>query len=272
MAVERKFIEDSILRFRIAEFMKKQLERAGFSNLSIQKTPLLTLINAEVTNPGRVIGRKGKTINEITDKLRTEFHLENPKINISVVNKPDLEPQVVARRLVKLIEMGKNPRRMMHSMVKSIMEAGAVGCEIRVSGKLVAKGGRAKSFRAIAGYLPKAGEPARWVKKALLTAYPKPGAIGIQVRIAPPDVKFPDKHSDEIELPSVIRATEKFIDRDAVAAQVALAAPVALEAPLAQAIALEAPDVEEAQAPVVGQKEAPKPRKEKKAPKKKEGE
>lgn len=237
MAVERKFIEDSIMRFRIAEFMKGQLERAGFSNLTIQKTPLLTLINAEVTNPGRVIGRRGKTINEITDKLKTEFKLENPKINIAVVSKPDLEPQVVARRLVKLIEMGKNPRRMMHSMVKSIMDAGAVGCEIVVSGKLVAKGGRAKSFRTIAGYLPKSGEPARWVKEAKLTAYPKPGAIGIQVRIAPPDVKFPDKKA-EVELPAVIRASEKFIDREAPPVGSVLSMP---EVPVAEAVVLEAP-------------------------------
>jgi len=193
MAVERKFIEDSILRFKISEFMKGQLSRAGFSNLTIQKTPLITLIIAEVTNPGKVIGRRGKTINEITDKLRTEFKLENPKINISSVSVPDLEPQVIAKRLVRLIEMGKNPRRMMHSMVKSIMEAGAIGCEIIVSGKLAAKGGRAKRFRAMAGYLPKAGEPARQVKFAHLTAYPKAGAIGIRVSIVPPGVQFPDK-------------------------------------------------------------------------------
>ena len=252
MAVERKFIEDSILRFRIAEFMKEQLERAGFSNLTIQKTPLLTLINAEVTNPGRVIGRKGKTINEITDKLKSEFKLENPKINIGIVTKPDLEPLVVARRLVKLIEMGKNPRRMMHSMVKSIMDAGAVGCEIVVGGKLAAKGGRAKSFRTIAGYLPKSGEPARWVKEAKLTAYPKAGAIGVQVRIAPPDVAFPDKKA-AVELPAVIRSSEDFVDKESVAPAVQALAPV-----------------EDVPAPVAEEKSAPKPKK--KAKVKKEGE
>ncbi len=209
MAVERKFIEDSILRFKITEFMKGELARAGFSNLTIQKTPLITLIMAEVTNPGRVIGHRGKTINEITDKLRSEFKLENPKINISSVSTPDLEPQVVAKRLMKLIEMGKNPRRMMHSMVKSIMDAGGVGCEIVISGKLVAKGGRSKTFRAMAGYLPKAGEPARYVKTAHTTAYPKAGAIGISVSIAPPNVAFPDKTAEKvIELPKVIAAAD----------------------------------------------------------------
>ncbi len=197
MAVERKFIEDAILRFRISKFMKDQLARAGFSKLNIQRTPLITLITAEVTNPGRVIGRRGKTINRITEKLRKEFNLENPKINIASTPVPDLEPLVVARRLARLIEMGKNPRRMMHFMVKSIMKAGATGCEVVISGKLGAKGGRAKTFRSMAGYLPKAGEPARWVRQAHVTAYPKAGAIGVTVKVAPPDVEFPDKKKEE---------------------------------------------------------------------------
>ncbi len=208
MAVERKFIEDSILRFKITKFMKNQLSRAGFSKLNIQRTPLITLITAEVTNPGRVIGRKGRTINRITDQLRKEFNLENPKINIASTPVPDLEPLVVARRLARLIEMGKNPRRMMHFMVKSIMKAGATGCEVVISGKLGAKGGRARTFRSMAGYLPKAGEPARWVKQAHVTAYPKAGAIGVTVKIAPPDVEFPDKKKEEPVAPPVEKTSE----------------------------------------------------------------
>lgn len=201
MAIERKFIEDSLLRFKITEFMKTALANAGFSGLTIQKTPLITLINAEVTNPGKIIGRKGKTINDITEALKTEFGLENPKINISSVNEPNLEPLVVANKLVRLIEMGKNPRRMMHSMAKSIMDSGAIGTEIVVGGKLSAKGGRSRSFRTILGYLPKAGEPTRLVKRAHVTAYTKGGAIGVLVQIAPKGVQFPDKKSTHIAVP-----------------------------------------------------------------------
>lgn len=202
MAVERKFIEDSLLRFRITEYMKGALSNAGFSSLTIQKTPLITLINAEVTNPGRIIGRKGKTINDITESLKTEFGLENPKINISSVSDPNLEPLVVANKLVRLIEMGKNPRRMMHSMAKSIMDSGAMGTEIVVGGKLSAKGGRSRSFRTILGFLPKAGEPTRYVKRAHVTAYTKGGAIGVLVQIAPKGVQFPDKPSTKPQTPT----------------------------------------------------------------------
>jgi ribosomal protein S3 len=102
---------------------------------------------------------------------------------------------------VRLIEMGKNPRRMMHSMAKSIMDAGAIGTEIVVGGKLSAKGGRSRSFRTILGYLPKAGEPTRLVKRAHVTAYTKGGAIGVLVQIAPKGVQFPDKKSTHVEVP-----------------------------------------------------------------------
>jgi len=199
MAVERKFIEDSLLRYKITEYMKNALSNAGFSGLTIQKTPLITLINAEVTNPGRIIGRKGKTINDITEALKNEFGLENPKINISSVSDPNLEPLVIANKLVRLIEMGKNPRRMMHHMAKNIMDAGAIGTEIVVGGKLSAKGGRSRSFRTLLGFLPKAGEPTRLVKRAHVTAYTKGGAIGVLVQIAPKGVQFPDKKKLEVE-------------------------------------------------------------------------
>lgn len=199
MAVERKFIEDSLLRYKITEYMKNALSNAGFSGLTIQKTPLITLINAEVTNPGRIIGRKGKTINDITEALKNEFGLENPKINISSVSDPNLEPLVIANKLVRLIEMGKNPRRMMHYMAKNIMDSGAIGTEIVVGGKLSAKGGRSRSFRTLLGFLPKAGEPTRLVKRAHVTAYTKGGAIGVLVQIAPKGVQFPDKKKLEVE-------------------------------------------------------------------------
>jgi ribosomal protein S3 len=60
-----------------------------------------------------------------------------------------------------------------------------------------------------AGYLPKAGEPARLVRIASITAYPKSGAIGVVVKIVPPGTVFPDKKQvKKVELPRVISAAE----------------------------------------------------------------
>ena len=210
MAIEKKFIEDSITIHRIARFLEKELDRAGFCGVEIQRTPMVTRIAVSATNPGRVIGKKGKSIRDLTDLISHEFNIENPQISVVDITNPDLEPRLVAKKTVKMIEMGKNIRRILHSSLKTIMSTGALGAEIVASGKIAAKGGRAKRLRVFAGYLPKAGEPARSVKRAHVTAYPKSGAIGVLVSIVLPGTVFPDKKEiRKVELPRVIAEAER---------------------------------------------------------------
>ena len=209
MGVEKKFIEGAIERYRISKFLESELERAGFSKVDIQRTPMVTRIAVEVTNPGRVIGKKGMSIHDLTSAVQTEFKIDNPQISVVEVMTPDLEPRLIARKVVKLIEMGKNTRRILHGALKAVMDAGALGAEIVASGKIAAKGGRSKRLRVSAGYLPKAGEPARLVRGAHVTAYPKSGAIGVFVRLVLPGTVFPDKKVlKPIELPRVIKEAE----------------------------------------------------------------
>jgi small subunit ribosomal protein S3 len=209
LAIERKFIEDSINRYRVAQFLEKELDRAGFSKVDIQRTPMVTRIAVSVTNPGRVIGKRGKSINDLTTAVQKEFKIDNPQISVVEVPMVELEPRLMAKKTVKMIEMGKNIRRILHSTLKMIMDAGALGAEVIAAGKIAAKGGRSKRLRASAGHLPKAGEPSRLVRIAKITAYPKSGAIGIVVKIVPPGTVFPDKKKVKpVELPRVISAAE----------------------------------------------------------------
>jgi small subunit ribosomal protein S3 len=210
MGVEKKFIEDAITRYKVSDFLERELDRAGFSRVNIQRTPMVTRIAVEVTNPGRVIGKKGKTINDLNDAIKSEFRIDNPQISVVETTKPELEPRLVAKKACRHIEMGKNIRAIMHFLIKDIMNAGALGAEIIASGKIAAKGGRSKSFRVIAGFIPKAGEPMRLVREAHVTAYPKSGAIGVLVRIVPPGTVFPDKAATQkVELPKIIAAAEE---------------------------------------------------------------
>jgi len=209
MAIERKFIKDAINIHRIARFLETELDRAGFAGVDIQRTPMVTRIAVAVTNPGRVIGKKGKSIRDLTELIQKEFGIENPQISVVDIHNPDLEPRLVAKKTVKTIEMGKNIRRILHATLKTIMAQGALGAEIVASGKIAAKGGRSKRLRVSAGYLPKAGEPARLVKRGHVTAYPKSGAIGVLVRIVLPGTIFPDKGEiKKVVLPRVIAQAE----------------------------------------------------------------
>lgn len=206
MAVERKFIDDAVSRYRVAQFLRQKLERVGFSGVTIQKTPMVTRINVEVANPGRLIGKKGRSIKRLTDTIKSEFNVADPQIAVVPVEKIELEPQLMARFIARRIESEKPIRPTIHAALKKIIDAGAQGAEIIVSGKIVAKGGKARSMRVAWGYLPKAGEVTRLVKKAFFTARPKYGAVNVRISITPPGVVFPDKAPDKtVAVPKVIQ-------------------------------------------------------------------
>lgn len=207
--VEEKFIEDAITRYRVSKFLETELDRAGFSRVAIQRTPMVTRIAVEVTNPGRVIGKRGKSIQDLTDAIHKNFKIENPQISVVESTNQNLEPRLVAKKICKYIEMGKKIRAILHASLRDTIRAGALGAEIVASGKIAAKGGRSKRLRVMAGYVPKSGESSRQVAVSHVTAYPKSGAIGVLVRIVLPGTVFPDKQAGaKIEIPKVIAAAE----------------------------------------------------------------
>ncbi len=204
MLHEEKLIEEPFSRYKVMKYLENRLDRAGLANIEVQRTPLVTRITLWVTNPARIIGSKGRKINEITNSIKEKFNLENPQISVVEVREPFLEPRMVAKRAARYIEMGKKVRSVLHYMLREMIRAGAMGAEIVASGKIGAKGARGKRLRVSAGYLPKAGEPTRLVRKAHVSATTKSGIIGLLVRIVPPGTKFPDKESSEVVLPKVI--------------------------------------------------------------------
>jgi small subunit ribosomal protein S3 len=81
------------------------------------------------------------------------------------------------------------------------MEAGALGAEIIISGKLTTERARFEKFKA--GHFPIVGEPAaRAMKTAVAHVQLKPGMIGVRVKIMPPDAYFPDKVTVHEALPA----------------------------------------------------------------------
>ena len=204
MTIERKFIDNSIIKLNISRYLAKELQRAGFSRVEIQKTPVLTRITVYVLSPGKVIGKGGSTIDRLTETIRIRFKVENPQINVMEVENKMLEPMLVARDIAEKFERGLNARKVLQGALKTIIENGALGAEIIASGKLAAKGARGKSIRKSIGYIPKAGNVTELVREASATSYPKYGAIGVKVRIVPPGTVFPDRELKPLEIPKSI--------------------------------------------------------------------
>ncbi|MFH1224789.1 MAG: 30S ribosomal protein S3 [Candidatus Diapherotrites archaeon] len=191
--IERHFIEQGLKRLELEEYLKVELDRAGFTKSEIEKTPMVTRIIVNVTKPGLAIGKSGANIKQLTETIHKRFGIENPQIEIKEITKPELDAMAMANRMKALIERGFSWRSVGYRSVRDIMAAGAQGVEIVVSGKLAGKGGRKKSQRIAEGYMKKVGEQTRLVDYAKSAAYPKVGAIGIKVRIVRPDTAFPDK-------------------------------------------------------------------------------
>jgi len=105
---------------------------------------------------------------------------------------PELNAFVVASRVASALQRGIHFRRAGYWALNRVMEAGALGAEIIISGKLRTDRARYEKFRA--GYLPKCGDPPlKYMQKAEVHVQLKPGIFGVKVRIMPPDAEFPDK-------------------------------------------------------------------------------
>jgi len=223
MTVQSKMLQKALDDLTVKTFLYKDLSKAGVSDIQIQRTPIATRITAKVRKPGMVVGKKGGTIKEVCDELSRRFGIENPQFEVIEVTQPSLDAKLMAEKIGQRIEMRPNIKPIMRMAMREIMEAGALGVEIQVAGKVVGKGGKAKSLRVRSGYLRKSGEPMKQVRKGHYVAYLKAGAIGILVKIVPPSAVFPDA----VSVPKPSEETAKLF-APAVAAEgetVSVAAP-----------------------------------------------
>ena len=192
MSSTKHFIEDSIKKAGVDEFLWKEFERAGYGGVEITKTPLGTNIVIYAMRPGMIIGRGGATIKNLAKILEEKFGLPNPQISVAEIEVPELNARVMASRIASALRRNIHFRRAGFWALSRIMEAGAMGAEIVISGKLRTERARSEKFRD--GYLPKSGDPAmKYVQTAVTHVQLKPGVFGIKVSIMPPNVKLPDE-------------------------------------------------------------------------------
>ncbi len=187
----------------IDEFFEKELRDAGYGGLEIQKSPTGTTLKVYVARPGLAIGRRGTGIKDLTDKVAARFGFQNPQIAVSEVENPALNPRIMAARVAQIVMRGTAFRRAAQWTLNNIMNAGAMGCEISVAGKLRSDRSRGEKYRA--GIVPKSGETAdRIVAEATTDVLMKMGLFGIKVKIAlrdalPPDFAFKEDMKTEEE-------------------------------------------------------------------------
>ena len=213
MADEHQFIEDGLRRSQINEFFADELGRAGYGGMDVAQTPMGTQIVLKAEKPGMVIGKGGKNIRKITTELEDRFDMDDPQIDVQEVDEPDLNAQIVADRLANALERGWYFRKAGHTTIDRIMDAGALGAEIVLSGKVTGARSRVEKFNR--GYIKHNGEPAEEVvDHGQGVAVMKLGTIGVNVKIIPPGATLPDDFDvrEDAEVPEVEQAA---VDADA---------------------------------------------------------
>ena len=191
MSAVKNVIKDNYNAMLINDFLREKIKDAGFSNVEISKGPTGTRVTLYVTRPGIVIGRKGTGIKELTDLLEKKFGLKNPQVAVEEIQKPELSPNVMCNRMASHLERGTAFRRATMWTMQQIMENGAMGTQITISGKL--RGDRSAFEKHSAGILPRAGHHADVIVSEDIVHVETPmGLIGVRIRIARKEKLIPE--------------------------------------------------------------------------------
>jgi small subunit ribosomal protein S3 len=197
MAVEKKFISEGVRKARVEKYLTKELKRAGYGGMDIARTPLGTQVTIFAEKPGIVIGKGGKLVHQLTQDLAQKYAVESPQIEVQQVANPSFNAQIMAERLANALERGWYFRKAGTSILRRVMDSGALGCQVIIAGKLT--GARARTQKFTEGYIKHCGEPSiTLVEKGYAVAIKKLGVIGVQVKIVPAGAKLPD-HFEVIE-------------------------------------------------------------------------
>lgn len=218
MAIERKFVNDGYVKASMDEYFAEQLNRAGYGGMELNRTPMGTQIIIYSEKPGMVIGKAGKVIRKLTRDVAIKYNLENPQIDAQEVKRPELNAQMMASRLAASIERGWYFRKAGHNTIRAVMNAGALGCEVIISGKLT--GARSRVEKFIDGYIKHSGHPVQEVvDEGFAVAVKKLGTLGCKVRIIQPGVILPDsyriKEANEVIEEPAEKPAEKLAEKPA---------------------------------------------------------
>lgn len=190
---EKKAVVLKKEEYAVKSYVKTSLGKGKVSRVGIEYTPVGEKIIVSTHKPGLVIGRKGEKIEELTRVLKTQFKLSNPHIEIDEIMEPEFDAQIMADEIaIGLERFGPLKFKVIaYRTLERIMKSGALGVEIRLSGKLPSS--RAKCWRFAQGYLKKTGDSAKVVDRAQARAETKPGTVGIKVAILSPHAILKDK-------------------------------------------------------------------------------
>merc|ERR1719253_774032 len=187
MSTKRKFVADGVFYAELNELLTRELAEDGYSGVEVRKTPMRTEIIIRARRTQNVLGEKGRRIRELTSVVQKRFAFTDGAVELyaeRVANK-GLCAQAQAESLKYKLIGGLAVRRACYGVLRFIMESGAKGAEVIVSGKL--RGQRAKTQKFQDGYMIKTGQAEQeYVDTAVRHVLMRQGVLGVKVAIMLP--------------------------------------------------------------------------------------
>nr|BAN20346.1 ribosomal protein S3 [Riptortus pedestris] len=184
---KKKFVADGVFKAELNEFLTRELAEEGYSGVEVRETPNRTEIIIMATRTQSVLGEKGRRIRELTSVVQKRFNFQPQTLDLYAEKVPTRGLCAIAQAeslRYKLIG-GLAVRRACYGVLRFIMENGAKGCEVVVSGKL--RGQRAKSMKFVDGLMIHSGDPCNeYVNSATRHVLLRQGVLGIKVKIMLP--------------------------------------------------------------------------------------
>ncbi len=126
-------VEDS----KIRKMVHKELNHAGLAVINIERAAHQVNVTVKAAKPGVVIGKDGSNIKKLRDTLTAVVgNTSTVAVNVEEVGNPNTSAPLVAQRIAEQIERRFAYKRAMQQAVQKVMESGAKGCKIVVSGRL----------------------------------------------------------------------------------------------------------------------------------------
>merc|ERR1711992_84720 len=231
---KRKHVAEGVFRAELDGYLRKELAEDGYSGVEVRITPKRTEIIILATRTQNVLGHKAKRIRELTALVQKRFQIKDGAVELFAEKVANRGLCAIAQceSLRYKLEGGLAVRRAAYGVLRFIMESGAKGCEVVISGKL--RGQRAKAMKFTDGLMIHTGHPVtEYVDTAVRHVMLRQGVIGLKVKIMLPHdptgkvgPKTPYPGIVEIREP---KEEEPFVPQ-AVAAAPATPAPQAEEA------------------------------------------
>ena len=126
---------------KIRKYVRQRLQRAGISNVDIERKGDQIQVFIRTARPGIVIGRKGaevdrirKDVEKMTGK-RVDVKVEDMNQSASEL-RPETDAQLLAQGTAEQLVGRVSFRRAMRRTVQTAMKSGALGVRVQCSGRL----------------------------------------------------------------------------------------------------------------------------------------